>query len=92
MDLSNVGHIPVRRAITFAAALALQQNAPHVALEIIGTVVKQNYVTVRNIKIAAYAQLGRPDDALALLKGILEAHDSTTRHKHTVSKDSVGIW
>lgn len=87
MELSNVGHIPVRRAITFAAALALRQNAPHVALEMIATINKQNYVTVRNIKMEAYAMLGRADDALAILRGVLKSSDSTNRH--TFTKQSV---
>jgi hypothetical protein len=41
----------MRRATTFAAALAVNQGAPHVALEIIGTTRNQNYITVRNIKV-----------------------------------------
>ncbi|XP_037046671.1 pentatricopeptide repeat-containing protein 2, mitochondrial-like [Bradysia coprophila] len=87
MELSNIGHIPIRRAITFAAALALKQNAPHVALEIIGTVRQQNYVTVRNIKAEAFSNLGRADDAVAILRGVLQLQDTPNRHSFT--KDAI---
>ena len=50
-ELKEVGHIPMRRAVTFAAGLALNQNAPHVAFEMISGVQQQNYVTVRNLKV-----------------------------------------
>jgi len=79
--------MPIRRAITFAAVLALNQNAPHVALEIIGTARNQNYVTVRNIKVEAFTALGRPEDALPILKSVLQVND--TNFKHTFTKDTV---
>lgn len=87
-ELNEVGHIPMRKTTTFAAALALAQNAPHIALEIVGTVRQQNYVTVRNIKVAALAQLGRADDALPVLRSVLEVHDPS-QNKHTFTKDVV---
>lgn len=77
----------MRRAITFAAALALKQNAPHVALEIVGNARQQNYVTVRNVKVIAFTNLGRADDALPILKAVLQVTDPT--NKHTFTKDAV---
>lgn len=74
----------MRRAITFAAALALKQNAPHVALELVGTARQQQYVTVRNIKVMAFANLGRADDALPILKSVLQNTDSMVKHTFTV--------
>lgn len=71
-ELNDVGHIPMRKATTFAAALALAQGAPHVALEIVGTVRQQSYMTVRNIKVLALAQLGRCDDVIPVLRSVLE--------------------
>jgi len=50
-ELKEVGHIPMRRAVTFAAGLALNQNAPHVAFEMVSGVQQQNYVSVRNLKV-----------------------------------------
>jgi pentatricopeptide repeat domain-containing protein 2 len=51
--LKEVGHIPMRRAVTFAAGLALNQNAPHIAFEMISDVQQHNYVTIRNLKVSA---------------------------------------
>lgn len=87
-ELNNVGHIPMRRAITFAAALAIKQNAPHIALEIVGTARQQHYVTVRNIKVLAFTDLNRADDALPILKAVLQVTDTT--NKQSFSKDVVG--
>jgi pentatricopeptide repeat domain-containing protein 2 len=50
-ELKKVGHIPMRRAVTFAAGLALNQNAPHITLEMISSIQQHNYVTVRNLKV-----------------------------------------
>nr|CAD7576218.1 unnamed protein product [Timema californicum] len=87
-DLQTVGHIPLRRSATFAAALALNQNSPQYALEIISTVRQQNYITVRNIKMAALADLGRVDDALPILRSILLVDDPEQR-KQSVTEDVV---
>lgn len=77
----------MRRAITFAAALALKQNAPDVALELVGSATRQHYVTIRNLKILAFIDLGRVDDVLPILKSVLQNSDSLT--KHTFTKDVV---
>jgi len=50
-DLKEVNHIPMRKATTFAAALALNQGNPHIALEILSNEKNQNYITVRNLKV-----------------------------------------
>lgn len=49
--MQEIGHIPITKTITFAAGLALAQNAPHVALEMLTSTNRQNYVTVRNLKV-----------------------------------------
>nr|CAD7456607.1 unnamed protein product [Timema tahoe] len=85
-ELQTVGHIPLRRSATFAAALALNQNSPQYALEIISTVRQQNYITIRNIKMAALADLGRVDDALPILRSILLVDDPDQR-KQSVTED-----
>nr|CAD7597485.1 unnamed protein product [Timema genevievae] len=87
-ELQTVGHIPLRRSATFAAALALNQNSPQYALEIISTVRQQNYITIRNIKMAALADLGRVDDALPILRSILLVDDPDQR-KQSVTEDVV---
>lgn len=49
--LQEAGHEPMRKAVTFAAALAINQQASHIALEILADVTRQNYVSIRNLKV-----------------------------------------
>ncbi|KDR07029.1 pentatricopeptide repeat-containing protein 2, mitochondrial-like [Zootermopsis nevadensis] len=87
-ELKEVGHIPMRRAVTFAAGMALNQNAPHIAFEMISDVQQHNYVTIRNLKAAALADIGRPEDALPILRSILDA-DVPSQRKQTFSEDVI---
>ncbi|PNF38994.1 hypothetical protein B7P43_G05983 [Cryptotermes secundus] len=87
-ELKEIGHIPMRRAITFAAGLALNQNAPHIAFEIISGMHQQNYVTVRNLKVAALADIGRPEDALPILRSVLDV-DVPSQKKQTFSEEVI---
>lgn len=50
-ELNAVGHIPMRKATAFAAALALNHDQPGIALEIATTLTYGNYVTIRQIKV-----------------------------------------
>lgn len=50
-ELQENGHNLMRRAITFCAALALNQGHPSDALETLVGLKNQNYVTVRNLKV-----------------------------------------
>lgn len=49
--MKTVGAIPVRRVVTYAACLAINQNAPNIALEILSLSGVNSYVTVRNLKV-----------------------------------------
>ena len=69
---NNVAHVPMRRALTYAACLALNQNDPKFCIELLSECKQQNYVTVRNLKSVAFAKLNRLDDALAILRAALE--------------------
>lgn len=86
-ELAEAGHMPMRKAVTFAAGLALKQKAPHVALEIISSVPQQNYVSVRNIKIQALIDLNRFEDAIPLLRSILEVAPTGVARQQTIVKD-----
>lgn len=86
-ELSAAGHIPMRKAATFAAGLALKQNAPHIALEIIGNIPQQNYVTIRNIKIQALVDMNRLEDAIPLLRSILEVAPTGPNKQQTIVTD-----
>ncbi|XP_022168395.1 pentatricopeptide repeat-containing protein 2, mitochondrial-like isoform X1 [Myzus persicae] len=70
-DQQEAGHSPIRKTITFFAANAINQNSPHIALEVITSVRNQSYVTLRNIKVVALCDLGRIIDALPLLRSVL---------------------
>ena len=78
----------MRKSVTFLAGLALNQNAPHIALEVISSVKQQNYMTVRNIKAQALADLGRYEDVLPILRAVLEI-DNPLDQKHTFSEDVI---
>ncbi|XP_055532418.1 pentatricopeptide repeat-containing protein 2, mitochondrial-like [Wyeomyia smithii] len=71
-ELNAIGHIPMRKATAFAAALALKHNQPGIALEIAATLTKGNYVTIRQIKLLALVKLGRFDDLVPILRSVLE--------------------
>jgi pentatricopeptide repeat domain-containing protein 2 len=70
-DQQEAGHSPIRKTITFFAANAINQNSPHIALEVITSVRNQTYVTLRNLKVVALCDLGRIEDALPLLRSVL---------------------
>ncbi|XP_055606370.1 pentatricopeptide repeat-containing protein 2, mitochondrial-like [Uranotaenia lowii] len=71
-ELNAVGHIPMRKATAFAAALALKNNQPGYALEIAGTVTKGNYVTIRQIRILALIAMERLEDLIPVFRSVLE--------------------
>lgn len=70
-EQQEAGHSPIRKTITFFAGNAINQNSPHIALEVITSVRNQTYVTLRNIKVVALCDLGRIVDALPLLRSVL---------------------
>ncbi|CAG7725175.1 unnamed protein product [Allacma fusca] len=87
-DLTEIGSKTTLRGVTFVAALALQQNAPSVALEILSLVRSSNYFTVKNLKIAALADLDRPEDAFHLLRHAVEtSEDPVSEKRSTICKD-----
>lgn len=87
-EMALVGSQPLRRAATFFAALALKQGAPHVALESLSSQ-RQHYVTIRNIKATALADMGRVDDAMLVLKAVLDIDSPDQIDKHTFFEETV---
>lgn len=66
------------RTYTFLAGLALAQNTPDIALEVLAHVKKeQKYVTVRNMKALALIRLRRYEEAIELFRSVLENPEST---------------
>lgn len=87
-ELNAVGHIPMRKATAFAAALALKHKQPGIALEIAGTLIKGNYVTIRQIKLLALVELGRFDDLVPILRSVLEV-SGPLEHKQTFCQEVI---
>ncbi|XP_035919139.1 pentatricopeptide repeat-containing protein 2, mitochondrial-like [Anopheles stephensi] len=71
-ELNSVGHVPMRKATAFAAALALANGRPEIAVEILGTIAKGNYVTVRQLKTLALCALNRLEDVVPIFRSVLE--------------------
>lgn len=79
-----------RRSHTFVAALALAQNEPGTACEIVSTVQGQGYVTVRNIKALALIRLKRYEGGLRVLQSVVTRYDSgVPERKQTITKDVI---
>ncbi|CAD7077112.1 unnamed protein product [Hermetia illucens] len=88
-ELRELNYVPMRKAAAFAAGLALRQNSPHVALEIVANQKDQQYITMRNIKALAYAEMNRPEDALPILRSVLEVDEPVGKGKRTFIRDVV---
>lgn len=87
-DCNNVGHQPMRRAVSFFSALAINQNQPEVALEVLSNVRQQNYVHIKVLKALALARIGRFEDALPILRTTIEAGNPMI-DKQTLPKDYI---
>uniref|UniRef100_A0A1B0DDZ8 Pentacotripeptide-repeat region of PRORP domain-containing protein n=1 Tax=Phlebotomus papatasi TaxID=29031 RepID=A0A1B0DDZ8_PHLPP len=85
--LTRAGKEPMRRASTLAAGLALKQNNPAVALEIVSSIRQHSYMTVRNIKILAMAKVNRFEEALVNLKGLIEVEVTAAGTKQSICQE-----
>jgi pentatricopeptide repeat domain-containing protein 2 len=88
-ELGKIGHQPMRKGVTFASALAIAQKEFHIGLELACSVRQQNYVTARNLKVLALAELGRLDDVLPILRGVLETDVAVEQQKQTFCKEVI---
>ncbi|KAF5307140.1 hypothetical protein FQR65_LT00656 [Abscondita terminalis] len=88
-ELNTIGHLPMRRATTFCAGLALNQGNPEAAIEIVSSTKNIHYTTVRNIKVAALVDLGRVEDVFPVLKTVLNTDNASLGPVHTFNKDVV---
>jgi len=65
----------LRKGVTFASALALNQNNPSLALEILALTAQDNYVTVKNLRLIALAELDRLDNVISILNASVSRDD-----------------
>lgn len=78
--MSEVGNkVQFRKSRTFIAGLALKQNRPDVALKILEG--DTTYVTMRHIKMLAWAQTGQFDRIFEMLKQLIERHNENPKLK-----------
>ncbi|XP_015109845.1 pentatricopeptide repeat-containing protein 2, mitochondrial [Diachasma alloeum] len=61
-EMIERGAVPLRKVITTLGALALKQNAPHIALELMSVCRKSDYISVRTVRAMALCDLDRLDD------------------------------
>ncbi|XP_012216791.1 pentatricopeptide repeat-containing protein 2, mitochondrial [Linepithema humile] len=73
-ELNEKGCQIMRRASTFVAALAIKQNSPHIAIEILSTLKEARYIDVRCLKVVAYTDLKRFTEIVPILRASIE-HD-----------------
>ncbi|XP_044735137.1 pentatricopeptide repeat-containing protein 2, mitochondrial-like [Chrysoperla carnea] len=87
-ELRTVGHVPIRKACTFMAGLALNQGKPQIALEVLSNINNQTYMTIRNLKVAALSEINRLEDVIQILKSVLEI-DRPGQQKFTFNIDVI---
>jgi hypothetical protein len=79
-----------RKTVCLFAALALNQNQPNIALEILSIAGNTNYVTVKNLRLAALTDIGRLDDVFTILKVMLN-RDNPQEYRGAVLEETVFI-
>ncbi|GAB6028537.1 hypothetical protein CHUAL_002684 [Chamberlinius hualienensis] len=83
----------LRKGLIFAAALALKQEAPEKALEIISTLQHINYFSIKNIRLVILAKLNRLSECLDLLKTDVERDSpkETTPNRHQYCDETLSV-
>lgn len=80
----------MRRATTFLSALAIKQNASHIAIEILSTIKEARYIQIRCLKVLAYTDLKRFTEIVPIFRASLE-NDRPNFQKETYFIDVVRI-
>ncbi|XP_032686668.1 pentatricopeptide repeat-containing protein 2, mitochondrial-like isoform X2 [Odontomachus brunneus] len=78
----------VRRATSLLAALAINQNMAHIAIEIITTIRQARYIDVRCLKVAAYTNLKRFTEIVPIFRTSLD-QDKPNNQKECYFKDVI---
>lgn len=78
-----------RKSRTFVAGLAVKQNQPELALKILEG--ESTYVTMRHIKLLAWAQLGQFDKVFEMLRNILNRHENEKKYNPLTSTQVVSL-
>ncbi|XP_054163213.1 pentatricopeptide repeat-containing protein 2, mitochondrial-like [Oppia nitens] len=67
----EVGAPVSRKTVCLFAGLALNQNQPNTALEVLSLITQSNYITVKNLRLQALSDLDRFDDLFITLRVML---------------------
>lgn len=70
-EARSIGALVLRKGLAFAAALAINHNEPKVAMELLALAAQINYITIRNLRMMALADLDRLDDVFLTLRSII---------------------
>lgn len=88
--MTEVGNkVQFRKSRTFVAGLALKQNRPELALKILEG--ESTYVTMRHIKLLAWAQIGRFDEVIKMLDELIKRHCENKKLKPFSSISVVSV-
>ncbi|KYM78664.1 Pentatricopeptide repeat-containing protein 2 [Atta colombica] len=87
-ELNDKGYIIMRRATTFLAALAIKQNSPHIAIEILSSLREVRYIHIRCLKVLAYTNLKKFTEIVPIFRASLE-HDRPNAQKEIYFKDVI---
>ncbi|XP_031628026.1 uncharacterized protein LOC116343877 [Contarinia nasturtii] len=84
MEEIQVKH-PFRKSLTFVAGMAVKHNRPEIALEVLECIFKDFHVTVRQIKLLAWCQLGRFGKITDMFRTIIKRHKELNRNDEYTS-------
>ncbi|EFN89107.1 Pentatricopeptide repeat-containing protein 2 [Harpegnathos saltator] len=87
-DLIGKGFVFMRRAATFLTALAINQNMPHIAIEIVTSIKESRYIDIRCLKVSAYTELKRFTEIVPIFRTSLE-YDRPNSQKECYFKDVI---
>ena len=86
-----MGSQVTRKAVCLFAALAINQNQPNVALEVLSMALQSNYITVRNLRLIALAQTGRFQDVFNGIMMIINSDFPSHQDKGPILLETVSI-
>lgn len=75
--------VQFRKSRTFVAGLAVKQHRPELALKILEG--ETTYVTMRHIKLLAWAQLGKFDKVFEMFNTILKRYKDEAKYEPETS-------
>lgn len=78
-----------RKSRTFVAGLAVKQQQPELALKILDG--ETTYVTMRHIKLLAWAHTGQFDNVSEMFRTIIKRHKTETKYNPLTSIQVVSV-